>query len=418
MYRTLLLFLILFPYNASPQIENFIPVKPAYPRLYNDENAYAYYHSYWRRLEDKLIRHQQHTGNQIVILTIPTTGGFSIEDIALQTFNRWGIGDKEVNTGLLVLIARKEKQIRIETGYGLEGAVSDITAFKIIHTLVKPGLDSLGFILPPQLPQYGYLPVIEETIDTLISLTNKKNTVALKNAIAKVADHRANKYGLLFIALASIAVIYLFIRSIKKHAVTPVKKEQLVGDIKTKKTRNTRTIEGQYLYPVLILLFMCGITIYWQIHWKYFIGVASFLFMRWIYYLPAPKRRKEDIENEQQYYIQKKKYQQEYNAKKKILGNINSYPNNEAYWEKYNELEMAKLEKALMLGNYAPKIKERKKKYGAANLLYDYFLGTEALEKKRGFSSIQTNGYNGESTSGQAADGYGGGSSGGGGATG
>lgn len=419
MYRILLLFLILSALNTNGQgVENFILAKPAYPRLYNDENAYAYYHHYWRKLEDKLIRHQQQTGNQIVILSIATTGGYPIEDIALKTFSQWGIGDKETNTGLLVLIARNEQQIRIETGYGLEGAIPDITAAGIINTILKPALDSFNFILAPKLPQYGYLPAIEHAIDTLISYTNKKNATAIKNTITQATIRKHNNYGVLFIILAGIIATYFFIKSIRNYTITNSKKEALIKNQKNKKRHNTRSIEGQYLYPILILLLLLVFTIYWHTKWIYFIVAALLLITRWIYYLPTPKRRKEDIENEQQYYIQKKKYQQEYNAKKKILGSINSYPNHQAYQAKYNELGMARLEKALLLGNYAPKIKERKKKYGAGNLLYDFFLGVNAVEKKTGFSSTQTKSYNDESTGGQSASDYGGGSSGGGGANG
>jgi uncharacterized membrane protein YgcG len=185
----------------------------------------------------------------------------------------------------------------------------------------------------------------------------------------------------------------------------------------SRRNKRKQSFASMYVIPLLLLISTGAAIVLLNWSWWWLIAATVFFFCRWVYYLPTPKRRKEDIESEQQYYIQKKKYKQEYEAKKKLLGNMSSYATKEAYWAKYKELGMAQLEKELMLGNYTPKQKVKKKKYGVGNLLYDYFLGTDAIEKKRSFSSIQTGGYNGESTSGQSASDYGGGSSGGGGAS-
>ena len=211
MSRILLLYLLLLPVVSTAQaITDFIPAKPAYARLYNDENAYAYYHSKWRKLEDKLINHQKKTGNQLVILSIATTGGYSIDEIATETFRKWGIGDKEVNTGLLVLIARKERQVRIETGYGLEGAVPDITANAIIETILKTALDSFAYVLPPQHTAKGYLPAMEKAIDTLINLTKEISTPAVNNTKSTTRQR-----GSFHRALSNIRALYQQLRYVE-----------------------------------------------------------------------------------------------------------------------------------------------------------------------------------------------------------
>lgn len=184
-----LIFLI-FSFVANAQtIESFVPAKPAYARLYSDENAYAYYHTAWRKVEDKLINHYKKTGNQLVVAVIPTTNGYPIDELATATFRKWGIGDKETNTGLLVLIARKEKQIKIETGYGIEAQVTDYEAGKIIDGIVNPGLDSFNFLLIPMHPTQGYLPTVNKLVDTLILLTPEINTTSINNT----ARQRVNK---------------------------------------------------------------------------------------------------------------------------------------------------------------------------------------------------------------------------------
>lgn len=65
------------------------------------------------------------TGAQVVVVTIPSLDGNSIEDYATALFRNWGIGDAEKNNGVLLLIAKEDRKFRIEVGYGLEGAITD-----------------------------------------------------------------------------------------------------------------------------------------------------------------------------------------------------------------------------------------------------------------------------------------------------
>ncbi|MBQ2888682.1 MAG: TPM domain-containing protein [Firmicutes bacterium] len=65
------------------------------------------------------------TGAQIVVVTIPTLGGGSLEEYATELFRTWGIGDKEQNNGLLLLCAVEDRLFRVEVGYGLEGDLPD-----------------------------------------------------------------------------------------------------------------------------------------------------------------------------------------------------------------------------------------------------------------------------------------------------
>lgn len=78
------------------------------------------------------------TGAQIVVAVIPTLGTDSIEDAALEIFRTWGIGDRKKNNGVLLLVAKDDRKLRIEVGYGLEGAIPDSVADRIIRHVIAP----------------------------------------------------------------------------------------------------------------------------------------------------------------------------------------------------------------------------------------------------------------------------------------
>lgn len=89
-------------------------------------------------LENKLVALNDSTSNQIAIVTVKTLNDEPIEDVAVNTFREWGIGGKKNNNGILILVAVNDRQVRIEVGYGLEGAVPDITTGNIIENDLKP----------------------------------------------------------------------------------------------------------------------------------------------------------------------------------------------------------------------------------------------------------------------------------------
>lgn len=89
-------------------------------------------------LASLLSAHEQSTGNQIVVLTIPSLNGAVLEEYATLVFRTWGIGDADRDNGVLILIARDDREIRIEVGYGLEGALTDGTAGTIIRQEMTP----------------------------------------------------------------------------------------------------------------------------------------------------------------------------------------------------------------------------------------------------------------------------------------
>jgi len=89
-------------------------------------------------LETKLESFKAETSNEIAVVIIDSLEGDTIEDAAVRLFNAWGIGGEKNDNGILLLVAIGDRQMRIETGYGLEGAVPDATAYQIISKTLQP----------------------------------------------------------------------------------------------------------------------------------------------------------------------------------------------------------------------------------------------------------------------------------------
>lgn len=81
---------------------------------------------------------QKKTKAQIAVLLVPTLDGEDVTDYANRVFRSWGLGQKDANNGVLFLVALKDKQMRIEVGYGLEGAINDAKAGQILDDYTIP----------------------------------------------------------------------------------------------------------------------------------------------------------------------------------------------------------------------------------------------------------------------------------------
>jgi uncharacterized protein len=89
-------------------------------------------------LTAKLAALEQKTGDQLVVVTLPTLQGYPIEDYGYQLGRAWGIGQKNNNNGVLFIIVPSERQVRIEVGYGLEPVITDALSSIILQQAVLP----------------------------------------------------------------------------------------------------------------------------------------------------------------------------------------------------------------------------------------------------------------------------------------
>ena len=110
------------------------------PRLQGYVNDYAgmISPSAKSKIEEGLKAFEQSDSTQLVILTIPTLGGENIEEFSIKVAEAWKIGQLQKDNGILLIVSKQERKIRIEVGRGLEGRLTDLMAGRIIDQVIKP----------------------------------------------------------------------------------------------------------------------------------------------------------------------------------------------------------------------------------------------------------------------------------------
>ena len=91
-----------------------------------------------QRLEAQALALQQSKGSQLQVLMVPTTAPEDIAGYAQRVYDQWKLGREEVDDGLLVVVAKDDRRVRIHPGYGLEGAIPDATAARVIQEYMVP----------------------------------------------------------------------------------------------------------------------------------------------------------------------------------------------------------------------------------------------------------------------------------------
>ncbi len=103
-----------------------------------------------QRADAELLDYQARSGNQIAVAVINTTGNQSIENYAIDLARSWGVGRKDIDSGILLVIAYRDRKLRIEVGRGLEGSLTDLQSGRIISERLLPLLkrgDVAGAVL-------------------------------------------------------------------------------------------------------------------------------------------------------------------------------------------------------------------------------------------------------------------------------
>lgn len=89
-------------------------------------------------LEHKLLAFEDTTSTQIAVVIMASTGAYDIADYGVRLAQEWGVGNKKYDNGILLLAALEDRAVTIQTGYGLEGAIPDIIAHRIIQNEITP----------------------------------------------------------------------------------------------------------------------------------------------------------------------------------------------------------------------------------------------------------------------------------------
>jgi uncharacterized protein len=98
-----------------------------------------------RSLEARLAQFEQETGHQVAVLTIPTLDGEDIEGFSIRVAESWKIGKKGFDNGVILVVAVKDRRLRLEVGYGLEGILPDAIAKQITSEYIVPRFRSQDY---------------------------------------------------------------------------------------------------------------------------------------------------------------------------------------------------------------------------------------------------------------------------------
>jgi uncharacterized protein len=91
-----------------------------------------------QRIDRKLESHEKATGQQFAVLTIRSLEGDALEDFSIRTVEAWKLGGKEKDEGLLLLVVKDDRKVRIEVGHGLEGSITDAFSSRIVRSALVP----------------------------------------------------------------------------------------------------------------------------------------------------------------------------------------------------------------------------------------------------------------------------------------
>src|SRR5690242_20062473 len=145
MKKIAVLICLFVSFSVYAQVERFIPDRPQPPKLVNDlaDLLTPYEES---RLEAKLVAYDDSTSNQIAIVTVSDLHGYAAVEYAVALGRKWGVGNKQFNNGIVVLVSTGgeagNRDAFIAPGYGLEGAIPDMTANAILENDLIEGLRS------------------------------------------------------------------------------------------------------------------------------------------------------------------------------------------------------------------------------------------------------------------------------------
>lgn len=123
--------------GSSFSMERVIKTAPVPQRLVNDY-ASVLTDEQREALENKLTRLDDSTFTQITVVIVPSLDGLDVADAATELGRSWGIGNKKNNSGVILLISKKDRKLNISPGYGLEGSLTDVEASHIIQDVIVP----------------------------------------------------------------------------------------------------------------------------------------------------------------------------------------------------------------------------------------------------------------------------------------
>ena len=154
------------------------------------------------KLNAWILELKQKTTAEVAVVTVDSTEPLSIEEYAANLFQRFGIGKKGKDNGVLLLIATKDHATRIEVGYGLEGAITDAQSSLIINEIIVPAFK-----------QGDFSQGVEKGAAAIVSLIAKEYNVSLTGVRQpEYQDQQAGGSGWLFLLILCILISFFISR--------------------------------------------------------------------------------------------------------------------------------------------------------------------------------------------------------------
>lgn len=166
--KRILLSLFLFLSFLNADIKEFFPKLDA--RVVDTANVLS--SSTKNNLEEILKNHEEQTSNQIIVVMLKSLNDYEISDFTYQLGRFWQIGQKDLNNGVILLASIEDRKIRIEVGYGLEGALTDKISHEIIEYTIKPKFKREDY-------DAGVLNAVNEIIEAIKGEYEAKENTAL-----------------------------------------------------------------------------------------------------------------------------------------------------------------------------------------------------------------------------------------------
>ena len=137
-------FFLFFIVALSTQGQD-IPARPNPPRLVNDFVGNLLSTAQIEALERKLVAYNDSTSTQITVVIVKSVQPYEMSDYAIKLGREWGVGQKDKNNGIVILWAPGDRKIEITTGYGMEGALPDAYAKRIIQQVIIPNFKQIRY---------------------------------------------------------------------------------------------------------------------------------------------------------------------------------------------------------------------------------------------------------------------------------
>jgi len=212
MKKILLIILILSGFVFS----SFANITDSFPNLSGRvvDNAKLLTKDQRETLSSILKAHEEKTSNQIVIVSLNSLEGYDIADYSYQLGRYWGIGQKDKDNGVLLVISLNDRKLRIEVGYGLEGALTD----KISHEIIE-------YTLKPAFKKQQYYIGINNATEKIIEAINGEY---INHPQAQINDNTNEFIPLVFFAIIFLSVFgNSFSRALRKQTLYKVTKSSI-----------------------------------------------------------------------------------------------------------------------------------------------------------------------------------------------